>query len=73
FSGTASAFLVLQIAKNKTFFSDTSATIFKIALLLILYFLLLLVTRSVSIREIRDFCRILHSPTQSGVSTHLHK
>lgn len=61
---TASSIGVLYLVRGLTFSSHAMAVVVKAGLLLLCYFGLLLLTRAVTFREIRDFRRILHPKDQ---------
>lgn len=61
---TASSIGVLYLVRGLTFSSHAIAVVVKAGLMLLCYFGLLLLTRAVTFREIRDFRRILHPKDQ---------
>lgn len=61
---TASSIGVLYLVRGLTFSSHAMAVVVKAGLMLLCYFGLLLLTRAVTFREIRDFRRILHPKDQ---------
>lgn len=60
FAVAASSIGVLYIVRGLTFSSYGAAVVIKAGLMLLCYFGLLLLTRAITLREIRDFQKLLH-------------